>query len=206
MLTIADVLTDRPLVAILRGTAPADAVRLAHAVWDTGLGVVEVPIQTPEAVSTLTAVAAAGRDRGEHCGAGTVVSADQVHAATVAGAVFTIAPGFDPSVADASRAAGVPHVPGVATPSEAQRALAGGYSWLKMFPAGALGSRWLREMSGPFPGLNFIATGGMNADNAMEYLSAGAAAIGIGSAIGRPGELDRLVAVLSAGNAAIQVH
>jgi len=199
---LADILAGRPLVAILRGAARAEAVRLANAVWDTGLGVVEVTIQTPDAVQTLSAVAAAARERGEHCGAGTVVSADQVRAAVAAGAVFTVAPGFDPAVAEASRAAGLPHVPGVATATEVQRALAAGHTWLKMFPAGTLGPRWLREMRGPFPDLSFVATGGVDADSAADYLAAGAAAIGVGSAIGRAGELDRLVATLSERNTA----
>jgi 2-dehydro-3-deoxyphosphogluconate aldolase / (4S)-4-hydroxy-2-oxoglutarate aldolase len=202
MSTVADILAGRPLVAILRGVERAEAVRLANAVWDTGLGVVEVTIQTPEAVATLSAVAAAARERGEHCGAGTVVSADQVRVAAASGAVFTVAPGFDPAVAEASRAAGLPHVPGVATASEVQRALASGHTWLKVFPAGTLGPRWLREMRGPFPDVSFVATGGIDGDTAVDYLDAGAAAVGVGSAIGRTGGLDRLVAALSERNAA----
>jgi 2-dehydro-3-deoxyphosphogluconate aldolase/(4S)-4-hydroxy-2-oxoglutarate aldolase len=202
MSTVADILAGRPLVAILRGTGRAEAVRLANAVWDTGLGVVEVTIQTPDAVETLSAVAAAARERGEHCGAGTVVSAEQVRAAVAAGAVFTVAPGFDPAVADASLAAGLPHLPGVATPSEVQHALAAGHTWLKMFPASTLGPRWLRELRGPFPDARFVATGGIDADNVADYLAAGAAAVGVGSAIGRAGELGRLVAALSERNAA----
>ncbi len=202
MPTVADILAGRPLVAILRGTARAEAVALANAVWDTGLGVVEVTIQTADAVATLSAVAAAGRERGEHCGAGTVVSADQVRAAVSAGAVFTVAPGFDPAVAGASRLAGLPHVPGVAAATEGQRAVGAGPTWLKMFPASTLGPRWLREMRGPFPGLSFVATGGIDADNAPDYLAAGAAAIGVGSAIGRAGQLDRLVAAIAELDAA----
>ena len=83
------------------------------------------------------------------------------------------------------------------TATEAQRALAAGHTWLKMFPASTLGPRWLRELRGPFPDLRFVATGGIDADSAAEYLGAGAAAVGVGSAIGRPGELDRLVAAVS---------
>jgi 2-dehydro-3-deoxyphosphogluconate aldolase/(4S)-4-hydroxy-2-oxoglutarate aldolase len=100
-------------------------------------------------------------------------------------------------VAEASRAAGLPHVPGVATASEVQRALATGHTWLKMFPASTLGPRWLREMRGPFPEVSFVATGGIDGDNAVDYLGAGAAAVGVGSAIGRAGGLDRLMATLS---------
>jgi 2-dehydro-3-deoxyphosphogluconate aldolase/(4S)-4-hydroxy-2-oxoglutarate aldolase len=165
-------------------------------VWDTGIGVVEVPIQTPDAVPSLAAVAIAARERGEVCGAGTVISPDQVATAAQAGAVFTVAPGLDPEVVRASQAAGLPHLPGVATASEVQQALKLGCTWLKMFPAGVLGPGWVRDMRGPFPGVRFVATGAVGAHNARAYLDAGAVALGIGSALARPGGLDELVAVL----------
>ena len=196
MTTFAALLSGRPLVAILRGVAPGEAVRLAGAVWDSGLGVVEVPIQTPDAVASLAAVAAAARDRGEVCGAGTVISADQVRAAADSGAAFTVAPGLDLDVLRASESAGLPHLPGVATASEVQRALRAGCVWLKAFPAGALGAGWFRDMRGPFPGVRFVATGGVGAHNAAEFLGAGATALGVGGAITRPGGLDELLAVL----------
>ena len=196
MTTIAALLSDRPLVAILRGVAPHEAVRLAHAVWDSGLGVVEVPIQTPDAVPSLAAVAAAAGERGAVCGAGTVISTDQVRVAADAGAAFTVAPGLDPEVLRASESAGLPHLPGVATPSEVQQALKAGCTWLKVFPAGALGAGWFRDMRGPFPGVRFVATGGVGAHNAKEFLAAGAAALGVGGAITRPGGLEELLAVL----------
>ncbi len=196
MTTIAALLSGRPLVAILRGVLPQEAVRLAHAVWDSGIGVVEVPIQTPDAVPSLAAVAAAARERGAVCGAGTVISADQVRVAADAGAVFTVAPGLDLEVLRASESAGLPHLPGVATPSEVQQALKAGCTWLKAFPAGALGPGWFRDMRGPFPGVHFVATGGVGAHNAKEFLAAGAAALGVGGSVTRPGGLDELLAVL----------
>ena len=196
MSSIAELFAGRPVVAILRGVAPAEAVALAQTVWDSGLGVVEVPIQTPDAVPSLAAVAAAARERGECCGAGTVISTDQVRVAADAGAGFTVAPGLDPEVVRASLAAGLPHLPGVATASEIQQALRAGCDWLKAFPAGSLGAGWFRDMRGPFPGVRFVATGGVGANNAREYLDAGAVALGVGSAVTRPGGLAELLAVL----------
>ncbi|GAA2329676.1 bifunctional 4-hydroxy-2-oxoglutarate aldolase/2-dehydro-3-deoxy-phosphogluconate aldolase [Dactylosporangium salmoneum] len=189
-------LSGRPLVAILRGVPAPTAVALATAVWDSGLGVVEVPIQTPAAVECLRAVAAAGAERGALVGAGTVVTAEQVAVAAAAGAVFTVAPGLDAEVVAASRAAGLPHLPGVATPTEVHHALKAGCTWLKAFPAGSLGPGWIRELRGPFPDAKFVATGGIGADNARDYLDAGALALGVGGSVTRPGGLEALLDAL----------
>jgi len=190
--TFDELLHGRPLVAILRGVPVARALELARAVWDSGLGVVEVPIQTPEALECLRALAATGHP----VGAGTVRSAAQVAQAVAAGARFTVAPGLDLDVVRASRDAGLPHLPGVATASEVHHALNAGCGWLKAFPAGSLGPGWLREMRGPFPQARFVATGGIDAGNARDYLAAGAGALGVGGAVTREGGLAPLLEVL----------
>ena len=192
-----EILDGRPLLAILRGVPADRAVELANAVWDTGIGAVEVPIQMPDAMVALAAVARAGVVRGERVGAGTVISLDQVSVARDAGAAFTVAPGFDPEILAASRAAGMPHLPGVATPSDVQHAVKAGCRWLKAFPAASLGPRWLRELHGPFPDVQFVATGGIDAGNARAFLDAGARSLGVGSTVTRPGGLEELVAALS---------
>jgi 2-dehydro-3-deoxyphosphogluconate aldolase/(4S)-4-hydroxy-2-oxoglutarate aldolase len=187
----------RPLLAILRGVPADRAVELASAVWDTGIGAVEVPIRTPDALEVLRAVARAGARRGERVGAGTVITTGQVAQAREAGAAFTVAPGFDPEIVAASTAAGMPHLPGVATPSDVQHAVKAGCLWLKAFPASSLGPRWLREVRGPFPDVLFVATGGIDAGNARAFLDAGARSLGVGSTVTRPGGLSELVAALT---------
>ncbi|MDG4824782.1 bifunctional 4-hydroxy-2-oxoglutarate aldolase/2-dehydro-3-deoxy-phosphogluconate aldolase [Asanoa sp. WMMD1127] len=186
----------RPLLAILRDVPVERAVALAETVWDSGLGAVEVPIQTPEAVACLRAVAAAAANRGAVVGAGTVVTVEQVRVAADAGAAFTVAPGLDLDVVAASAAAGLPHLPGVATPSEVHHAVKAGCGWLKAFPAASLGPGWLRELRGPFPDVRFVATGGIGAHNARDFLAAGAKAVGVGGAVTRAGGLDELLAAL----------
>jgi len=195
-MTFDELLEGRPLVAILRGVPVARALELARAVWDSGLGVVEVPIQTPEALDCLRVLAAAAPP-GAAVGAGTVRSVEQVARAAEAGARFTVAPGLDLDVVRASRAAGLPHLPGVATASEVHHALNAGCGWLKAFPAGSLGPGWLREMRGPFPEARFVATGGVGAHNARDYLAAGAGALGVGGAVTQGG-LAPLLEVLRA--------
>ncbi|MEV1142605.1 bifunctional 4-hydroxy-2-oxoglutarate aldolase/2-dehydro-3-deoxy-phosphogluconate aldolase [Micromonospora sp. NPDC049799] len=197
MTDFATILGDRPLVAILRGLPLDTAVDLAEAVWDTGVGVVEVPVQSQEALGVLTAVARAGAARGEPVGAGTVLTVEHVRLAVEAGAAFTVAPGLDLDVLAASVAAGVPHLPGVATATEVHRARRAGCHWLKAFPASSLGPSWIREMRGPFPDLHLVATGGITAANAAEFRAAGARALGVGGSLTRPGGLAAMVAALA---------
>jgi Entner-Doudoroff aldolase len=196
-----DIFHDQALMAILRGYSPTRSVELANRAWDAGISAVEVPVQTPEAVKALEAVVSAARERGLQAGAGTVTTPEQVSAARAAGATFTVAPGFDPAVARASAAQGMPHLPGVATASEIQRAVAHGLDWVKAFPAAALGESWFTLMRGPFPDLKVVATGGMSADNATRYLSAGASVVAVGSALGDPAQLDALTEMMRSGRA-----
>jgi 2-dehydro-3-deoxyphosphogluconate aldolase/(4S)-4-hydroxy-2-oxoglutarate aldolase len=116
-------------------------------------------------------------------GAGTVVGTEQLHTAKALGAAFTVAPGLDPDVVRLSAELRIPRLPGVATPSEIQHAHRLGLSWVKVFPAAELGAGWFKAMHGPFPGLRMVATGGMNARNAPEFLEAGAAVVAVGSAL-----------------------
>ncbi|MBY6414324.1 bifunctional 4-hydroxy-2-oxoglutarate aldolase/2-dehydro-3-deoxy-phosphogluconate aldolase [Rhodococcus sp. BP-252] len=171
------------VMAILRGFSPARTVELAQRGWDAGIACIEVPIQSPAAVAALVAVAEAAEKRGMMVGAGTVISTELVATARDSGASFTVAPGFDPVVAEASTAAGMPHLPGVATGSDLQSAAALGLGWVKAFPASVLGTEWFAAMKGPFPTMKFVATGGMNARNASDYLRAGADVVAVGSAL-----------------------
>jgi Entner-Doudoroff aldolase len=181
------------VMAILRGQPPEPTVALAHRLWDAGVELVEVPIGTPAAVPSLRAAIAAGAERGRRVGAGTVVTPEQVQLAAAAGAQYTVAPGLDLTVLSASLAAGLPHLPGVATATEVQRAHAAGCRWLKAFPAAALGTGWIRAITGPFPDVAIVATGGLGLDEAAAYLAAGARIVALGAALTETGpDPDRL--------------
>jgi 2-dehydro-3-deoxyphosphogluconate aldolase / (4S)-4-hydroxy-2-oxoglutarate aldolase len=194
VLTFDELLAGQSVVVILRGQSPDRTLGLAEAVWDAGAGIVEVPIQDPVALAALEITSAAGRSRGQPVGAGTVLTPGQAEQARAAGAAFTVAPGFSPDVLAASTGAGLPHLPGVATATEVQWAVAAGCEWLKAFPASVLGPAWFREMRGPFPDVSFVATGGITAATAGEFLASGARAVGVGSAVTRPGGLAELLA------------
>ena len=187
------------LMAILRGFGVERSVALARQAWALGIECVEVPIQSPADVDALRAVVAAGEDAGMSVGAGTVVSLDLVRQAHVAGAAFTVSPGYDLAVARASFDAGMPPLPGVATATEVQAAMKDGLTWLKAFPASGLGSAWFSAMAGPFPAARFVATGGMDASNAGEFLARGAQVVAVGSALGDPDQLPLLAQIARAG-------
>ena len=194
--TIDELLRIVPIMAIFRNMAPDDAVQLAHRSWDLGIELVEVPIQSTDAIPTLEAVLAAGRERGKPVGSGTVISAEQVALSHRLGAAFTVAPGLDADVVEESGRLALPHLPGVATATEVQRALALGCTWVKAFPAVALGAKWFTAMRGPFPEVSFVATGGMDSTNAAEFLAAGASTVAVGSALADPAQVDRLAEVI----------
>jgi len=170
-------------MAIFRGADEEAVAVLSRRAWTAGLVLVEVPLQSPQSERALrTAVAEATRySAWAGVGAGTITSVELVEKAGAAGAAFTVAPGFDPEVLTRSLELGMPHLPGVATPTEVQSAMKIGARWLKAFPADALGEAWFSGMRAPFPTVRFLATGGVTGENALRFLDAGAAAVSFGS-------------------------
>jgi len=184
-----------PVMAILRGYTPERSVELANLAWSLGISSVEVPIQNDAALDALRAVVRAAEPGGHAVGAGTVVSLAHVDQAKQAGATFTVAPGLDPAVIEAAQAAGLAPLPGVASGTDIQLAKALGLTWVKAFPASVLGADWFSAMRGPFPEMRLVATGGINAANAGEYLSAGADVVAVGSALEDEAQLPLLSAL-----------
>ncbi|HZM83833.1 MAG TPA: bifunctional 4-hydroxy-2-oxoglutarate aldolase/2-dehydro-3-deoxy-phosphogluconate aldolase [Candidatus Limnocylindrales bacterium] len=185
------------VMVILRGLSSSQAVAAACRAWDAGVQLLEVPIGAAEQVAALAAVVAAGNERGKVVGAGTVVAVQQIQAAVDAGASYTVAPGFDPDVLAESLAAGMPHLPGVATPTEVQHARNAGCRWVKVFPAGIVGPAWFRAINGPFPDMRYVATGGINIPAAKDFLAAGAQVVAFGSAATDPAMSDELMDLIS---------
>ncbi len=142
---------------------------LADALAAGGIPCAEITLRTPAALKAIRAIA--GRSDFA-VGAGTVTTVAQVDAAVDAGATYLVSPGFDDAVAERAAARGVPLVPGIATATEIQRAVAAGLDHLKVFPAAAVGGpAALRAFAGPFPDVRFLPSGGVSAANAGEYLA-----------------------------------
>jgi 2-dehydro-3-deoxyphosphogluconate aldolase/(4S)-4-hydroxy-2-oxoglutarate aldolase len=188
----ADIFGKQRVMAILRGLPADETVALATQLWDAGVTTLEVPIGTPGAVDSLRAAVRAGEARGLIVGAGTVITPAQVHAAADAGARYTVAPGLDLSVLAASVAAGLPHLPGVGSATEVQRAYLAGCTWLKVFPAKALGAAWVSAVKGPFPDVRFVATGGLKVSDVEPFLNAGTTVVALGAALADPAQRDQI--------------
>jgi 2-dehydro-3-deoxyphosphogluconate aldolase/(4S)-4-hydroxy-2-oxoglutarate aldolase len=164
---------------------PGLARPLADALAEGGLPCAEVTLRTPRAAEVLTVMA---RDPRLVAGAGTVLTVAQVDAAIDAGATYIVTPGYSRDVVRAGQDRGIPVIPGVATPTEIQMALADGVTLVKFFPAEAIGgARALSAMAGPFPMLRFIPTGGISPGNLESYLALPSVAAVGGSWMVAPG-------------------
>ncbi len=159
-----------PVIPVITIENARDAVPLARALLAGGLRVVEITLRTPAALDAIRAVA--GEVPDVIVGAGTVLQPSDVTRAIEAGAHFLVTPGTPASLAPALRDAPVPVMPGCATVSEAMALAALGFPVLKFFPAEQSGgARWLKALSEPLPNIRFCPTGGINGDNAADYLA-----------------------------------
>ena len=159
-----------PVIPVLTIERAADAVPLARALVKGGLPVLEITLRTRTAMAALEAIAKEVPDA--VVGAGTVLEAAQVEQIQRLGAKFAVSPGCTPSLAAATKAAGLPFMPGVQTVSEAMVLAEQGYRVLKFFPAAPGGGLdWLKAVGAPLAGLRFCPTGGIGADTAQAYLS-----------------------------------
>jgi Entner-Doudoroff aldolase len=177
-------LREHGLVAIMRGAFPVDAfLTIGEALAQNGIRVIEITLNSAQARAAIPALRARfGNDL--LIGAGTIRRAEQVNEALEVGAQFIVSPNFNPEAVARSQAAGLLHLPGVATPTEAENAFSAGCHLLKLFPADALGGpTYLKVIRAPLDDIDFVPTGGITPENAGEYRRAGAVALGLGSAL-----------------------
>jgi 2-dehydro-3-deoxyphosphogluconate aldolase/(4S)-4-hydroxy-2-oxoglutarate aldolase len=178
------------ILAIVRYPAATDLSAVVAALGAGGMHVVEITMNTPGAWEERPRVPS-----DVILGAGTVTSAEGVHRVADLGARFVVSPGLDLEVVAAARERGLTPIPGVATATEVLAARRAGVEYLKLFPAGALGARYLNELRGPFADQAFVPTGGIEIDDVPVWLAARAFAVGLGSSlIGShvPDDLDEL--------------
>jgi len=159
-----------PVIPVLTIERVADAVPLARALVKGGLPVLEITLRTATAMAALEAIAKEVPEA--VVGAGTVLEPAQVEQIQRLGARFAVSPGATPGLVTATKAAGLPFLPGVQTVSEAMVLAEQGYRVLKFFPADAAGGvAWLKAVCASLAGLRFCPTGGIGADTAQSYLS-----------------------------------
>lgn len=172
-----------PLVAILRGLEPDDAVATCDALATAGFRVLEIPMNSPQPLDSIARVVEALGERAV-VGAGTVTTHAQVEAIASAGGRLIVMPHADVAMIRAAKAAGLLCMPGVATPTEAFAALAAGADALKLFPAETLGPATLKAWRAVLPREAQVwPVGGIAPDNMRGWVAAGANGFGIGSAL-----------------------
>jgi 2-dehydro-3-deoxyphosphogalactonate aldolase len=180
-------LAPTPLVAILRGVTPDEVESIAAVIVEAGLGAIEVPLNSPDPLVSIETIARRWGDR--ICvGAGTVLSPDLVDRVARVGAKLIVAPNTDGAVIARAFNLGLASLPGVATPTEAFRALGLGASGLKLFPAEAMPPEVVKAWRSVLPtGTQLFPVGGVSPERIAPYRKAGADGFGIGSALYRPG-------------------
>jgi len=181
-------LAECPLVAIIRGITPAEAEAIGEAIYEAGIGIIEVPLNSPQPLESIGILAKSLGNRAL-IGAGTVLTVEDVGRVRDEGGRIIVSPGTDPDVIAATAAAGMVSAPGFYTPSEAFQALKAGAHGLKLFPAEAASPAVVKAMRAVLPRqVPLLVVGGVRPDNMRAYLDAGANGFGLGSGLYKPGQ------------------
>jgi 2-dehydro-3-deoxyphosphogluconate aldolase/(4S)-4-hydroxy-2-oxoglutarate aldolase len=167
------------LLAIIRGEDAAASVKTALTLLEEGFRFLEISLNTADALEVIGTVAREAPE-GARIGAGTVLTADDVHRVREAGATYAVTPAVATSVAESARL-DFPVIAGAMTPTECVSAMRQGATAVKLFPASIGGPPYLKALRDPLPDIPFVAVGGIDVQLVSEYLSVGAVAVGLGS-------------------------
>jgi len=181
-------LDECPLIAIIRGVTPAEAEAIGDAIFEAGIRIIEVPLNSPE---PLRSIALLARKFGEAAlvGAGTVLKSSEVQDVQSAGGRIIVSPNTRVEVIAATASAGLVSSPGFFTPSEAFAAIEAGATGLKLFPAEGAGPAVLKAQLAVIPkDVPVMAVGGIKPDNMRPWLEAGATGFGLGGGLYQPGQ------------------
>ena len=168
------------LVAVVRSKSAEEALATAKAVAQGGVQFIEITFSVPSALDVIEILVAEER---LHVGAGTVLSNEEAEEAIGTGAQFIVSPSLELNLIPICHDANVPCIPGAATPTEILTAARAKADLVKIFPADTIGGpHFVRQMSGPFPDIRFMVSGGVSLTNIKGYVQAGVTGICLGSA------------------------
>ena len=185
--TLRSHLDQCPLVAIIRGVTPDQAVAVGQAIFHAGIRIIEVPLNSPDPFESIGRLASALGDDAL-IGAGTVLNVSDVGRVRDSGGRLIVAPNTDPDVIAAAADSDMISMPGFFTPSEAFTAIAAGAHGLKLFPAEGAGPAFVKAQRAVLPtDIPLLAVGGISPDNMQPWLDAGADGFGLGSGLYKPG-------------------
>ena len=177
----------RPIIAILRGLQPDEAVPIGQALIDAGIDRIEVPLNSPDPMESIGRLTASFGSQAL-IGAGTVLMPEEVRQVRAAGGHLIVSPNFDADVVAETKSLEMQSFPGVLTPTECFAALKAGADGLKIFPAFKLGTDGLKALRDVLPrDCPVYAVGGVGAPDIAEWLAAGATGFGIGGSLYKPG-------------------
>lgn len=174
--TLASIKSSK-VVAVIRGNSAEEAIAITNAAIEGGIHLIEITYTTPNVQQVFEAF----QQSDAVIGAGTVLDAETARHAILNGAKFVVSPHFNPDVARICNRYKIPYLPGCMTIQEMVLALECGCDILKLFPANNFEPSFIKSVKGPLPHVEIMPTGGINAENIGEWLSAGAVAAGIGS-------------------------
>jgi 2-dehydro-3-deoxyphosphogluconate aldolase/(4S)-4-hydroxy-2-oxoglutarate aldolase len=180
---VMDSIVDSGVTAVMRGISEDDIVDAAQAVHEGGVTSIELTADAKRCSDMIAAVDRALGDTDAVVGAGTVLDAAAARNVIEAGAEFVLAPNINEEVVEICNREGVVAIPGVMTPTEAERAITAGADMLKMFPASTVGPDHIGALQAPLGNVPIMPTGGVSAENVNQYFDAGAVAVGAGSAL-----------------------
>jgi 2-dehydro-3-deoxyphosphogalactonate aldolase len=177
-----------PLIAIIRGVTPGEAVEIGHALFEGGIRIVEVPLNSPDPLASISAIADSLGDQAL-VGAGTVLTPEDVRRVHDSGGRIVVSPNMNPAVIRATVEAGMVSSPGIFTPSEAFAALEAGAHTLKLFPAEAASPKVMKSMRAVLPKeVPFLVVGGVTPESVPGWMDAGADGFGLGGGLYKPGQ------------------
>ena len=184
-MTPLEYIKERKIVAIVRGLSPEYLVRLGHAFEEGGIGLMEVTYNqtAPETwKDTANGIEAVEKEFGERLlvGAGTVITLEQVSMTYNAGGHYLVTPTTQPEIIRAGKALGLGLYPGALTPTEILTAYQAGADAVKVFPASSLGPGYIKAIRAPLSHIPLMAVGGVNENNAAEFMKAGCVGLGVG--------------------------
>jgi 2-dehydro-3-deoxyphosphogluconate aldolase / (4S)-4-hydroxy-2-oxoglutarate aldolase len=180
MTTLSRILNHK-IIAIIRGAQTEDVLHIASALCEGGVNVLEVTLNSPDALSSITRIST-HMDEQVLVGAGTVLDAEMAREAMHAGAQFIISPSLDVETIHATKQGGAVSIPGAFTATEILSAYKNGGDIIKVFPA-TIGPSYFKDLRGPLPQIPLMPTGGVNLTNIRAFQQAGAVAFGVGSAL-----------------------
>jgi 2-dehydro-3-deoxyphosphogluconate aldolase / (4S)-4-hydroxy-2-oxoglutarate aldolase len=180
-ISLQSIVGEAPIIAIVR-RPKVDPVRCIEHLFQNGIRLIEITMDTPAAVEILESQRSRVPENAL-LGAGTVTDMARAEAALAAGASFIVTPNIDLDVIRTVRAHGIPVMPGALSPTEIWTAMKAGADFVKVFPASAVGPGYFSELRGPFEKIPFMASGGVNLENAAEFIKFGVDALGLGGAL-----------------------